>query len=155
MHGKTVKVSQTEMSQLMLPQHANLAGMVYGGTILHIADSVAYVCASRHAGPNCLTVSVDRVDFHEPIRIGEVVSFFASINYVGRSSMEVGIKIFAEDLRTGKKRHTNSCYFTMVCVDEKGHLKEAPRLLPETEEEKRRYQEGERRRELARKTLKK
>jgi acyl-CoA hydrolase len=154
MHAKTVKESQTEMSQLMLPQHANLAGMVYGGTILSIADSVAYVCASRHAGPNCVTVSVDRVDFHEPIRIGEVVNFSASVNYVGRSSMEVGIKILAEDLKTGKKRHTNSCYFTMVSVNNLGKPVEVPRLVPETEEEKRRYREGEKRREEARKALK-
>jgi acyl-CoA hydrolase len=155
MQTKTVKESRTEMSQLMLPQHANLAGMVYGGTILHVADSVAYVCASRHAGPNCLTVSVDRVDFHEPIRIGELVTFLASVNYVGRSSMEVGIKIFAEDLKTGKKRHTNSCYFTMVCVDDRGCPREVPRLTPESEEEKRRYREGEQRRKLAREALKK
>ena len=154
MHAKTVKESQTEMSQLMLPQHANLAGMVYGGTILSIADSVAYVCASRHAGPNCVTVSVDRVDFHEPIRIGELVTFFASVNYVGRSSMEVGIKILAEDLKTGKKRHTNSCYFTMVSVNNLGKPAEVPRLVPETEEEKRRFREGENRREQARKALK-
>jgi acyl-CoA hydrolase len=154
MTSKTVQASRTEMSQLMLPQHANLAGMVYGGTILSIADSVAYVCASRHAGPNCVTVSVDRVDFHEPIRIGELVTFFASVNYVGRSSMEVGIKILAEDLKTGKKRHTNSCYFTMVSVNNLGKPVEVPRLAPETEEEKRRYREGEKRREGARKTLK-
>lgn len=154
MPSKTVQASRTEMSQLMLPQHVNLAGMVYGGTILSIADSVAYVCASRHAGPNCVTVSVDRVDFHEPIRIGELVTFFASVNYVGRSSMEVGIKILAEDLKTGKKRHTNSCYFTMVSVNNLGKPVEVPRLVPETEEEKRRFLEGEKRREQARKALK-
>ncbi|MGH7198015.1 MAG: acyl-CoA thioesterase [Candidatus Omnitrophota bacterium] len=141
--AKKVGESRTEMSQLMLPQHANMAGTVYGGTILSIADSVAYVCASRHAGPHCVTVSVDRVDFHEPIRIGEVVTFQASVNYVGRASIKVGIKIIAEDLRKGLKRHTNSCYFTMVCVDENGRPKSVPRLLPESEEEKRRYREGE------------
>ncbi len=154
MHSKTVKESQTEISQLMMPQHANLGGTVYGGTILSIADSVAYVCAARHAGPNCVTVSVDRVNFHEPVHLGDLLTFTASINYVGKSSMEVGIKIIAENLKTGKKRHTNSCYFTMVCVDEKGKSKEVPRLIPETEEEKRRYKEGERRRELARQSIK-
>src|SRR5438045_2835162 len=102
------------MSQLMLPQHVNFGGVVYGGTILSIADSVAYVCAARHAGPLCVTASVDRVDFREPIKIGDVVTFLASVNYVGRTSMEIGIKILAEDIRTNKKRHTNSCYFTMV-----------------------------------------
>jgi acyl-CoA hydrolase len=143
--AKKVADSKTEMSQLMLPQHANMAGTVYGGTILSIADSVAYVCASRHAGPHCVTVSVDRVDFHEPIRIGEVVTFLASVNYVGRASIKVGIKILAEDLKKGLKRHTNSCYFTMVCVDESGRPKAVPKLVPETEDEKRRYRQGEER----------
>lgn len=153
MEEKTVSQSKTEMSQLMLPQHVNFAGTVYGGTILSIADSVAYVCASRHAGPRCVTVSVDRVDFHEPIRIGEVVTFLASVNFAGRTSMEIGIKIIAEDLKTGHKRHTNSCYFTMVRLDEKGRPAEVPRLVPETEDEKRRFEDGEKRRK-ARATFK-
>ncbi len=140
--------SKTEMSQLMMPHHANFAGTVYGGTILSVADSVAYVCASRHAGPNCVTVSVDRVDFHEPIQIGELVTFKASVNYVGRSSMEIGIKIIAENLKTGQRRHTNSCYFTMVSVDLRGKPVEVPRLQLETEEEKRRYAAGEERRRI-------
>ena len=146
MQAKTVKESKTEMSQLMLPQHANFAGTVYGGVILFIADSVAYVCAARHAGPRCVTVSVDRVHFHDPILIGELVTFTASVNFVGKTSMEIGIKILAEDLETGKKRHTNSCYFTMVCLNDKGRPKEVPRLIPETEDEKRRHSDGEKRR---------
>lgn len=150
MNSKKVADSKTEMSQLMMPHHANMAGTVYGGTILSVADSVAYVCAARHAGPNCVTVSVDRVDFHEPIQIGELVTFRASVNYVGRSSMEVGIKIIAEDLKSGTKRHTNSCYFTMVAVDAQGKSVEVPRLVPESEEEKRRYLAGEERRRIAR-----
>ena len=155
MNAKKVSESKTEMSQLMLPQHANIGGTVYGGTILAMADGVAYVCASRHAGPHCVTVAVDRVDFHEPIRIGELVTCLASVNYAGKSSMEVGIKIFAEDLKTGKKRHTNSCYFTMVCVDDQRRPREVPRLIPETTDEKRRFKEGERRRQIARGSLKK
>ena len=138
----------------MLPQHANIAGVVFGGTLLALADSVACVCASRHAGPNCVTVSVDRVDFREPIRIGELVKCIASVNFVGKTSMEIGIKIFAEDLRTGKKRHTNTCYFTMVALNEKGIPQAAPRLMLETEEDKRRSQEAGLRR-LARESLKK
>src|SRR3989338_3040181 len=130
---KKVSESRTEMSQLMMPQHANFAGTAYGGTILSIADSVAYVCAARHAGPNCVTVAVDRVDFHDPIRIGELVTFVASVNYTGRSSMEIGIKIFAENLKTGHKRHTNSCYFTMVHLNDQGRPQEVPRVVPETE----------------------
>ena len=135
------------MSELMQPRHANFAGTVHGGAILSIADNAAYVCAARHAGPRCVTVAVDRVDFREPILIGELVTLLASVNYVGRSSMEIGIKIITEDLRTGEKRHTNSCYFTMVCLDEKGRPKEVPRLIPETPDEKRRFTEGQKRRE--------
>ena len=144
---KKVSESRTEMSQLMMPQDANAAGTVFGGTILSIADTVAYVCAARHAGPYCVTVSVDRVDFREPIRIGELVTFLASVNYAGRTSMEIGIKIFAEDLISGKVRHTNSCYVTMVAIDEKGKPTPVPGLLPETAEEKRRYEEGKLRRD--------
>ncbi len=144
---KTVSHSRTEMSQLMLPQHANMAGFVYGGTILFTADSVAYVCAARHAGANCVTASVDKVDFRQPIRIGDLVTFLASVNYTGRSSIEVGIKIFAEDFKTGVKRHTNSCYFTMVHLDDAGHPKEVPQIIPETDDERRRYADGKKRRE--------
>ncbi len=145
--AKKVSDSRIETTHLMMPQHANPAGNIYGGTILSMADAVAYMCAARHAGPGCVTVAVDQVDFRDPIHIGEVVTFKACINYVGRSSMEVGIRIEAEDLRTGKRRHTNSCYFTMVSIDEKGQAVSAPQLVLETEDEKRRFQEGRIRRE--------
>ena len=150
MKEKKVSESKTEMSQLMLPQHANIAGTVYGGAVLFIADSVAYVCAARHAGPNCVTVSFDQVDFREPVRVGELVTFKASVNYVGRTSMEIGIRIEAENLKTGEKRHTNSCYITMVALDEHGKPTPVPRLICETEIEKRRCREGQIRREHAR-----
>lgn len=153
MVSRKVAESKTEISQLMMPQHANLAGVVFGGTILALADSVAYVCASRHAGPNCVTVSVDRVDFKEPIKIGELVRCLASVNFVGRSSMEIGIKIMAEDLKTGKERHTNSCYFTMVALDDKGRPQAAPQLTLETEEDNRRNRAAQKRR-AARELLK-
>ncbi len=148
MNAKPVSASKTEISQFMMPQQANIAGFVHGGVILSITDNAAYVCAARHAGPRCVTVSVDKVDFREPIRIGELVTLLASVNHVGRSSMEIGIEIYAEDLGTGKKRHTNSCYFTMVCLDERSRPKEVPRLIAETDEEKLRFEEGKRRREL-------
>ena len=150
MKEKKTSESRTEISQLMLPQHANIAGTVYGGTLLSIADSVAYVCASRHAGPSCVTVSVDQVDFREPIRIGELVNFKASVNYVGRTSMEIGIRIEAENLETGVKRHTNSCYLTMVALDQSGKPTPVPRLICETDVEKKRFREGQIRREHAR-----
>ena len=146
--SKTVAQSKTQISQLMQPNFINVGGTVFGGAILATADNVAYVCAARHAGPHCVTVSVDQVDFREPIYIGELVTFMASVNYAGRTSMEIGIKIFAEDLSTGKKRHTNSCYFTMVCLDEKRRPTAVPRLVPETDEEKRRYKDGEERKKL-------
>ena len=146
---KKVSDSRTEMSQLMMPQHANIAGTVYGGQILSIADSAAYVCAARHAGPRCVTVSVDQVDFREPIKIGQLVTFRASVNYVGKTSMEIGIQIEAENLQTGEKRHTNSCYFTMVALDESGKPTEVPRLVCESAIEKRRFREGQIRREHA------
>ncbi len=146
---KKVSESRTEVSHLMMPQHANIAGTVYGGSILSIADSAAYVCASRHAGPRCVTVSVDQVDFREPIKIGQLVTFKASVNFVGKTSMEIGIRIEAENLETGEKRHTNSCYFTMVALDQFGKPTPVPRLVCETELEKRRCREGQIRREHA------
>lgn len=149
LQGRKVSESRTETSYLMMPQHANPAGKIYGGTILSMADAVAYMCAARHSTPNCVTVSVDQVDFREPIHIGEVVTFKAAVNYVGRTSMEIGIRIETEDLRTGKKRHTNSCYFTMVAVDENGKPMVAPPIIPETAIEKRRFKEGRIRREHA------
>ena len=147
--SKTVTQSKTQISQLMQPNFVNEAGTVFGGAILATADNVAYVCAARHAGPNCVTVSVDQVDFREPIYIGELVTFMASVNYIGRTSMEIGIKIFAEDLSTGKKRHTNSCYFTMVALNEFGKPTEVPQIIPESPIEKRRMEEGHIRREFA------
>ncbi len=147
--SKKAEASKTETSYLMMPQHANPAGIIYGGTILSMADAVAYMCAARHATPRCVTVSVDQVDFRDPIHIGEVVTFKASVNYVGRTSMEIGIRIETEDLRTGKRRHTNSCYFTMVAVDENGKPVPVPRLTLQTALEKRRFQEGRIRREHA------
>lgn len=149
MEAKKVSASRTETAYLMMPQHANPGGNIYGGTILSMADAVAYVCAARHAGPRVVTVSVDQVDFRDPIRIGDVVTFKASVNCVGRTSMEIGIRIEAEDLHTGARRHTNSCYFTMVALDAQGRATPVPGLITETPEEKKRFQEGRIRREHA------
>lgn len=145
---KKVADSQTVMSQLMMPHDANHFGYVHGGTILSIADKVAYACASRHAHKMCTTVAVDSVVFHSPIKIGHLVTFRASINYVGRSSMEVGIKIISEDLLTGEKKHTNSCYFTFVALDEKGKPTQAPPLELETDLEKERHDRAKARRDF-------
>ena len=111
-----------------------------------ITDKAAYACAARHSESYCVTASVDRVDFRSPIKVGHLVTLKASVNYVGRTSMEVGIKVLAVDPLTGKEQHTNSCYVTQVAVDAKGRPKPVPRLIPETSEEKGRYREAEARR---------
>jgi acyl-CoA hydrolase len=103
------------------------------------------VVAIRHSGENCVTASVDRFDFHAPVFVGDLVTLKASLNYVGRSSMEVGIRVEAEDLRTGRRTHTNSCYLTMVALDEEGRPTEVPRLILETDEDRRRHDEASRR----------
>jgi len=149
LQAKRVAESSVETTHLMMPNFANPAGKIYGGTILSLADAVAYMCAARHSTPSCVTVSVDQVDFREPIEIGEVVVFKACVNYVGRTSMEIGIRIEAENLETGRRRHTNSCYFTMVSVNSAGKPVPVPPLLTETAEEKRRFEEGRIRREHA------
>lgn len=134
------------MSELMMPNMANNMGNVFGGVILSLVDRAAAVAATRHARKPCVTASVDQVDFREPIYLGELVTAMASVNFTGRTSMEVGVRIEAENLLTGKRRHTNSCYVTYVAVDEKGRPAPVPPVLAETEEDKRRYAAGERRR---------
>ena len=129
-----------------MPQHANNLGHVFGGVILSMLDRVAAVAAIRHARQNCVTVSVDRVDFREPIRLGDLVVMRASVNYVGRTSMEVGVRVEAENLMTGERRHTNSCYVTFVAIDRNHRPVRIPPVEPETEEEKRRYLAAQERR---------
>jgi len=127
------------MTVLMTPDMANFAGNVHGGTILKMLDQAAYACASRYAARYVVTLSVDQVMFLQPIHVGELVSFLASINHTGTSSMEVGIKVVAENIRTQEVRHVNSCFFTMVAVDDDRKPVPVPSLRPFTPEEKRRY----------------
>ncbi|MSR06159.1 MAG: acyl-CoA thioesterase [Gemmatimonadetes bacterium] len=134
------------MSELMMPNMANNMGNVFGGVILSLVDRVAAVVATRHARRPCVTVSVDQVDFKEPIYLGELVTAQASVNFTGRTSMEVGVRIESENLLTGKRRWTNSCYVTYVAVDERGKPTAVPPAVPETDEEKRRYKAAEARR---------
>ena len=144
---RTVPESQHESSQIMMPGDANNLGHVFGGVILAMMDSTAAVAAIRHSRSACVTASIDRVDFREPIHLGDLVVMKASVNYVGRTSMEIGVRVEAEDLQTGKRRHTNSCYLTFVAVDRSGRPIEVPELKPETPDETRRFQAaGERRR---------
>lgn len=131
---------QLTMTVLMSPDMANFSGNVHGGAILKLLDQVAYACASRYAAQYVVTLSVDQVTFRQPIHVGELVSFLASINHTGTSSMEVGIKVVAEDIRTQVVRHVNSCFFTMVAVDNERRPVAVPPLRPFNGEEKRRFE---------------
>lgn len=131
--------NQLTMTVLMTPDTANFSGNVHGGTILKLLDQVAYACASRYAKSYVVTLSVDQVTFRQPIHVGELVTFLASVNYTGTSSMEVGIKVIAEDIQKRVVRHVNSCFFTMVAVDENQRPIPVPPLNPETEEEKKAF----------------
>jgi uncharacterized protein (TIGR00369 family) len=147
LQGRAASESQAVMSELMMPQHANNLGNVFGGVILSLIDRVAAVAATRHARGPCVTVSIDRVDFLQPIHLGELVTALASVNYAGRTSMEVGVRVEAENLLTGERRHTNSCYVTYVAIDAGGRPTPVPAVQPETEAEQRRYRAAERRRQ--------
>jgi len=139
---------QLTMTVLMTPDTANFAGNVHGGHLLKWLDQVAYACASRYAARYVVTVSVDEVTFREPIFVGELVSFLASVNYTGTSSMEIGIEVQAQDIRSQKMRHVNSCYFTMVAVDDQRKPAPVPPLVPSTPEESRRWEEAKLRKQL-------
>ncbi len=137
------------MNEIMTPDMTNFTGNVHGGFILSLLDKVAYVCASRYSGHPCVTLSVDRVFFKEPIHVGDLVTCYASVNYVGKTSMEIGIKVTAENVITHDDRHTNTCYFTMVAIDSvtKKPVPVQPLIL-ETTIDKRRFEEAKIRRQL-------
>lgn len=143
---KTVSESRHESAEIMMPEHANILGHVFGGVILSMMDKVAAVAAIRHARSACVTVSIDRVDFKEPIHLGDLVLMYSSVNFVGRTSMEVGVRVEAEDMISGRRRHTNSCYLTFVAVDRNGRPVEVPELVPQTPDETRRYEAARERR---------
>jgi acyl-CoA hydrolase len=139
---------QLSMTVLMTPDTANFSGNVHGGHILKLLDQVAYACASRYAGAYVVTMSVDQVTFRQPIHVGELVTFLAAVNYTGRSSMEIGIKVLAESIRTQEVRHVNSCFFTMVAVGDDKKPVPVPPLAPSTPDELRRFEEAKCRKEL-------
>ena len=144
-HSPTHELS---MTVLMTPDMANFAGNVHGGTLLKFLDQVAYACASRYAARYVVTVSVDQVMFRQPVHVGELVTFMASVNYTGKSSMEIGIKVIAENIRSQQKRHVNSCFFTMVAVDDDRRPVAVPALQPVSTREKRRFEQALLRKEL-------
>ena len=139
---------QLTMTVLMTPDMANFAGNVHGGSILKFLDQVAYACASRYAGRYVVTLSVDQVMFLQPIHVGELVTFMAAVNHTGTSSMEVGIKVLAENIRTQALRHANSCFFTMVAVDDDRKPVAVPMLQAGTPDEQRRHAAAEVRKQL-------
>jgi acyl-CoA hydrolase len=134
--------SRVEMAQAMFPVDANPSGNVHGGTIMKLIDTAAGIAAHRHCRTNVVTASMDRLDFHEPIFVGELVVVRAAINYVGQTSMEVGVRVEAENLMTGEVRHTNSAYLTLVSLDENRRPKPVPGVVAETDDERRRFEEG-------------
>lgn len=144
--GKPVGASRTELIEAVLPNDANLLGSMLGGRVMHLIDITAALAAARHANSHVVTASVDYLDFRFPIQIGEFIVLRASVNRVFRTSMEVGVKVFAENVLTGELRHTSSAYLTFVALDQERQPHAAPPLILETDEDRRRYREaGERR----------
>jgi len=147
MSAQSVDKRELTMSVLMTPETANFSGNVHGGVLLKLLDEVAYSCASRYAGCYVVTLSVDQVLFKQPIHVGEMVTFYASVNHVGRTSMEVGIKVVAENILGRTVRNTTRCYFTMVAYD-KGKSVPVPPLTLDTEIQKKRFHEAEIRKQM-------
>lgn len=148
---KKISESETTITELMIPSYANFGGKVHGGILLSIMDKVAYVCASKHSGGYCVTVAVDGVEFLSPVEVGELVSFKASVNYVGNTTMIVGIRVEALHPRSGRVTHTNSCYFTMAAKDDNGNLTKVPGLEIENNVQLRRFCEGKLLKEFSKK----
>lgn len=145
---KTVEFSKAVITELMIPTYANFGGKIHGGILLSLMDKVAYVCAAKHAGNYCVTASIDAVNFLAPVEVGELVSLMASINYVGRTSMIVGIRVVSENVKTNEVKHTNTSYFTMVAKNDHNEPVEVPGLILQNHEDLRRFEEARRRKEL-------
>lgn len=148
MEGRTVAYSATEMQHVTFPDESNESGNMHGGFLLKHIDTVGGVAAVRHSRSNVVTASLERMDFHTPVRMGELVVFKSSVNLVGRTSMDVGVRVEVENLTTGEVRHAATCYLTCVAVDGAGRPREVPPLILETEEDHRRHVKAQRRREL-------
>lgn len=152
---KLAKSSQITISELMLPSHSNFSGKIHGGYILNLMDQIAFACASRQTGNYCVTASVNKVDFLNPIEVGELVSFKASVNYTGTTSMVIGVRVESENIKTGEVKHCNSSYFTMVAKDEEGNNAKVPGLILDSIESIRRFTRSINRQEHARERNKK
>jgi uncharacterized protein (TIGR00369 family) len=150
MNFKKVVDSQITMTQLMLPSHSNFSGKIHGGYVLNLMDQVAFACASKHSGHYCVTASVNKVDFLNPIEVGELLSLKASVVYTGRTSMVVGLRVESQNIQTGVVKHCNSSYFTMVAKDETGNNVPVPGLVLDTPDSIRRFARSMKRQEQAR-----
>lgn len=139
---RSVAYSETTITELMIPSYANFGGKIHGGIILSLMDKVAYACASKHAGTYCVTVAVNNVEFLQPVDVGDLVHLKASVNHVGKTSVIVGIKVIAENVKEGVVKHTNTSYFTMVAKDDEGKLTVVPKLVLETEDDIKRFTEA-------------
>lgn len=146
---KTARESRLSITELMLPSHSNFGGKIHGGHILSLMDQIAFACSSKHSQKYCVTASVNRVDFLSPVEVGELLTLKAAINYTGKTSMVVGVRVESQDITTGKKRHCNSSYFTMVAKDENGNSTPVPGLLVQDEEGIRRFARSKFRKEAA------
>ncbi|MFY0713091.1 acyl-CoA thioesterase [Seonamhaeicola sp. NFXS20] len=146
---KHPKESQVTITQLMLPANSNFSGKIHGGYILNLMDQIAFACASKHSRHYCVTASVNRVDFLNPIEVGELVTLKASVNYTGRTSMVIGVRVEAENVQTGEKKHCNSSYFTMVAKDEDGNNVPVPGLILDSKQSVRRFSRSIARQEQA------
>lgn len=149
MEYKKVSDSEVVLTELMIPSYANFGGKVHGGIILSLMDKVAYVCASKHTGKYCVTVNVSGVSFMAPVEVGDLVSLFASVNYVGKTSLTIGIKVVTENFTKKTIKHSNTSYFTFVAMGEDGKPTEIPGLQIENEEELRRFVEGKLRKDFS------
>lgn len=147
---KHPKDSQVTITQLMLPSHSNFSGKIHGGHILNLMDQIAFACASKHSQHYCVTASVNRVDFLNPIEVGELVTLKASVNYTGRTSMVVGLRVESENIQTGEIKHCNSSYFTMVAKDDNGKNVAVPGIILDSEQAVRRFARSIVRQEQAR-----
>jgi uncharacterized protein (TIGR00369 family) len=146
---KTARESRLSITELMLPSHSNFGGKIHGGHILSLMDQIAFACASKHSQKYCVTASVNRVDFLQPVEVGELLTLKASVNYTGRTSMVVGVRVESENITTGKKKHCNSSYFTMVAKDSDGKSMKVPGLLVEDHQGIRRFARSKFRKEAA------
>ena len=145
---KSVSFSETVITELMIPSYSNFGGKIHGGILLSLMDKVAYVCAAKHAGNYCVTASIDTVDFLQPVEVGELVSLMASVNYVGKTSLVIGIRVVSENIKTNTVQHTNTSYFTMVAKDDDNKPVMIPGLILENRDQVRRFIEAKRRKEI-------